>query len=80
MSISLIMAALLVFFISLRAATPARPNVLLIISDDQGYGDLSWHGNLHLRTSHLDRLAPCPHQRGDEVMQLKAMRWERVNE
>ena len=35
----------------------ARPNVLLIITDDQGYGDLSLHGNPHVRTPHLDRLA-----------------------
>src|SRR5687768_17645268 len=35
----------------------ARPNVLLIISDDQGYGDLSLHGNPHVRTPNLDRLA-----------------------
>jgi arylsulfatase A-like enzyme len=34
-----------------------RPNVLLIITDDQGYGDLSHHGNPHLRTPHLDQLA-----------------------
>jgi arylsulfatase A-like enzyme len=39
------------------AAALARPNVLLIISDDQGYGDLSLHGNPHVRTPHLDRLA-----------------------
>src|SRR5688572_20798457 len=38
-------------------AAPRQPNVLLIISDDQGYGDLSLHGNLHLRTPNLDRLA-----------------------
>jgi arylsulfatase A len=30
--------------------------VLLIVSDDQGYGDLSLHGNPHLRTPNLDRL------------------------
>ncbi|HWN94574.1 MAG TPA: sulfatase-like hydrolase/transferase, partial [Methylomirabilota bacterium] len=35
----------------------ARPNVLLIISDDQGYGDFSLHGNPHVRTPHLDQLA-----------------------
>src|SRR5262245_13370382 len=35
----------------------AQPNVLLIISDDQGYGDLSLHGNPHVRTPNLDRLA-----------------------
>ncbi len=34
-----------------------RPNVILIMSDDQGYGDLSLHGNPHLNTPHLDRLA-----------------------
>lgn len=38
-------------------AAPTQPNVLLIISDDQGYGDLSLHGNPHLRTPNLDRLA-----------------------
>ncbi len=40
-----------------QAAAPARPNVLLIISDDQGYGDLSLHGNANVRTPNLDRLA-----------------------
>ena len=38
-----------------------RPNVLLIMSDDQGYGDLSAHGNPWLKTPNLDRL------RGDGV-------------
>lgn len=37
-------------------ASASSPNVLLIITDDQGYGDLSIHGNPHLRTPHLDRL------------------------
>jgi arylsulfatase A-like enzyme len=34
-----------------------RPNILLIITDDQGYGDLGAHGNSKLRTPNLDRLA-----------------------
>jgi arylsulfatase A len=34
-----------------------RPNILLILSDDQGYGDLSLHGNPHLQTPVLDQLA-----------------------
>ena len=34
-----------------------QPNVLLIVTDDQGYGDLGSHGNKILRTPHLDRLA-----------------------
>lgn len=37
-------------------AQPARPNVLLVVTDDQGYGDLSIHGNPHVRTPHIDRL------------------------
>lgn len=32
------------------------PNVIILLSDDQGYGDLSCHGNPVLRTPHLDRL------------------------
>ncbi len=35
---------------------PRRPNVILIITDDQGYGDLSCHGNPVLKTPNLDRL------------------------
>lgn len=46
----------------LLAVTPAlsakseRPNVLLILTDDQGYGDLSSHGNPHLKTPTMDAL------------------------
>lgn len=41
---------------STGAAEPARPNVLIVLVDDQGYGDLSVHGNPVVRTPHLDRL------------------------
>src|SRR5271157_3971892 len=37
--------------------TPTRPNVLLVMTDDQGYGDLGFHGNPKVRTPNLDRLA-----------------------
>ena len=36
---------------------PKPPNVLIVITDDQGYGDLSLHGNPHLRTPNLDAIA-----------------------
>ena len=33
-----------------------RPNVVIIITDDQGYGDLGCHGNPVAQTPHIDRL------------------------
>lgn len=41
------------------AALPreGRPNLLLILADDMGYGDLSSYGSLQIETPHLDRLA-----------------------
>ena len=39
------------------AAVAAAPNVLLVMTDDQGYGDFSLHGNPHLRTPQIDALA-----------------------
>ena len=38
-------------------AFPAKPNILLIITDDQGYGDWSATGHPLLKTPNVDRLA-----------------------
>ena len=37
-------------------ATAAKPNVIFLITDDQGYGDISAHGNPVLKTPEMDRL------------------------
>ena len=40
-----------------HAAEPSRPNIVLVIADDQGYGDLGHTGNPIIQTPHLDALA-----------------------
>jgi len=40
----------------LAVAAAAKPNVVLVITDDQGYGDLACHGNEIIRTPAIDQL------------------------
>ncbi|MFT5130574.1 MAG: arylsulfatase A-like enzyme, partial [Rhodothermales bacterium] len=44
------------FLFVIAAALAAPPNVVLIMTDDQGYGDLACHGNPVLKTPNLDAL------------------------
>ena len=38
-------------------AQDSKPNIIIVMTDDQGYPELSSHGNPILRTPHLDQLA-----------------------
>ncbi|WP_271784036.1 arylsulfatase [Aquimarina algiphila] len=37
--------------------TSSKPNVILIVTDDQGYGDIGVHGNSIIKTPNLDKFA-----------------------
>ena len=39
------------------AASPNKPNVILCMSDDQGWGDVGYNGHPELKTPHLDQMA-----------------------
>jgi arylsulfatase A-like enzyme len=50
--------ACLAVLLAAGVARPAdRPNVVVVLADDQGWGDLSANGNTNLRTPHIDSLA-----------------------
>lgn len=42
--------------LTLASFAADKPNVIIVITDDQGYGDLSCHGNPVLKTPNLDAL------------------------
>ncbi|MEX2566907.1 MAG: arylsulfatase [Cyclobacteriaceae bacterium] len=53
--ISLVVTYLVIGNISVRSNS--EPNVILIMSDDQGWGDLSFNGNKNLNTPNIDAIA-----------------------
>ena len=40
-----------------HVSAAVRPNVILVMTDDQGYGEVGFHGNEVLKTPNLDRFA-----------------------
>jgi arylsulfatase A len=55
----------LILFISISSCqnqprineVPAKPNIVYILADDLGYGDLSCYGQTHFQTPNLDKMA-----------------------
>ncbi len=44
-------------FVTAALCIQAKPNIILIVTDDQGYRDLGCFGGEQIKTPHLDRLA-----------------------
>ena len=57
MKARLFVAALLLLPIGLLQAADKRPNILVIMADDLGYGDVSCYGATELSTPSIDQLA-----------------------
>jgi len=45
------------FNLAAQSSSPSHPNILLVMTDDQGYGDLGCTGNPILKTPHIDAFA-----------------------
>jgi len=50
----------------------SSPNIILILTDDQGYGDIGVHGNDKIKTTNMDRLA-------SESVELPPKAWNSRN-
>ena len=42
---------------AIKKSTPEKPNIIFIIADDMGYGDLACYGNKVVKTPNIDQLA-----------------------
>ncbi len=52
-----LLSVLLAALCTNHLASAAQPNIIFVLADDLGYGDLSCYGQTHFTTPHLDRMA-----------------------
>ena len=55
--LSLLALTAVILPVKAQRATPERPNIIFILADDMGYGDLSCYGSRHVKTPNIDRLS-----------------------
>lgn len=55
-SFALLLASPLTLFAQARGGD-RQPNIIIVLADDQGWGDISLHGNPNIETPNIDRLA-----------------------
>ena len=53
----ILVCAIAAFLVSAVITQAAKPNFIIIFTDDQGYGDLSCFGSKTIRTPNIDRIA-----------------------
>lgn len=51
-----LLLCLILFTLVLPSFGAEKPNIVFVITDDQGYGDLACHGNPIIKTPHIDKL------------------------
>ena len=51
------LSILYISLLTLACQQEQLPNIILIMADDQGWGDVGYNGHPHLRTPHLDAMA-----------------------